>query len=1775
MSRTSNSSWWPFRTRSKVGAGGRRKRRLAGPCAVEARPLNFEGLESRLLLSISVIVTGTTTSSTVTFTSDSLTDELYLAESSSGLLEWHDQTTSTFSSDLGGQAVGLQTEDTTIATLIPSTIKAQTSSGNDLSVPDGGVFLQNSLGNFFTLGYSLTIQAQSLGSSNQLLDIQSTVDTQGGKFTVSGFSNVTLGTPASGSQAAVGATISTRNLGAFNYLNLYGTLPSYTNNDYLNDASQGDSGALSVTVANPDPNNPFLSVGFNTPQITVEPGSELLTQAAGTYQPGNITLKASNTNYTLDGLAFPTLEATVRQSAVDFMDSTKSSPTIVNGGTIDIEANSGDIPLVQTLAAGLTGPSTSDQFASWGPWVNSLLTTVLQTASLIPGLNLAVLPLSINYRNAASTVTAGEYTQIIGSGDVTPGSTSTADAEGEAIYRVGTQFGAAIAFMMGTTDAQMNVSSDAQITSTGGDITLSSTANTTDTDTARVSQNTGNAPINANDIAVALGIGVINQTANASVAKSATVMASGDINLTSTGNTENTALPTTGTYVSGLAGVAVGVNYTTNNITATEDGTMISGAGTSAPTLKFDPDTDIDFVHNAIKVSSKAMANLQTGQSFTYSSNNNGPIGGLTSGTTYYIIVPTTLTDEIQLAATAADADSGTFIPFRQYPTLTDISLATPVTVPISDVNETDGTITFDSNPGFKNGDKLTYTAVPGEMIGGLASGTYYAIVNSASPDTLQLSLTAPTQGPTGPVNGAVVPLNLDPEFTGFQQNLPVTVNPRKMQPNTIKFSFNAGFTLGDSFIYQGSGITGLTPGVRYWAIPDSQDSTSTSTVIQLADSDTDAQAGTALPISSSIVGGMNILTFDPSVSIDSTDNTIDMGFNYALAGALPSGTALIYHGALGSVVQGLVDGQTYYVIQDSQDPRLMRLASTSASDAMAAATAGTAFFTAQSMAAYTAAFDAYLASNPGDNSGAVNAGNAGEATAISNANNGEDWTSTAIDNARIGNPYSVGTFNVTVNPAGQPVAGSGSTVDFGFDAGFVTHEPLVYEGPATTNDQGIIGLTVGQTYLITLPDRISHPGLVEFVDSSGNPISVSLASGTTTNVMFASPTSDNVSVSSNELTFNNLSDPSSSVPFDPGLKTGDPFAYLGPVSSSDGAIANLSTANTTQTIYYVILTSIPGIIKLADSPTDAKAGNTISFGPLTGTTTTNINYAVPFTPEDTRLFVVTALGNIDTSMMAFDLPFTASPNTLTPQGTAGVNITATLSDSQNSFVASGIGGTPSIQDAITKPEVAAPSVNGAISNAAAGMGGTGTSLENSLQFVPGSTGQSPNLSLAGAVFVQITPVDIVTALVGADARIESGTNVAISASLTQTVDSSTTASLTGQDGKQASTSSGLAGALALGIGYYTPTVTAEIDSLASVDAAGTISVTAATTIPLEVPQSVNSVEGDILYNPGNPNYNLTNFLTGLLTDGMLGLGTDILNNIASAKVNPQDEARTAVGGNIQFFDYVNDTQAIIGDANINQQVSDPNALGMNQGIVFRNPAQSVSVSATTEYENAAEAGSFDLNLSPVSLIQNIRDKGLKQGLGSAVDLVGDSKGQNAIGASVFIDVVSNTTSATIDSGARRHRLRRLTRCQCPADDHRLLARPVRRRRRQCGRRRHGCLVQRDGPHHCPDPGRRHRERRQGLGRPYPPGRSGFCHRRRQHDLGRSHRRRRHRKSHRCRIRHGGQQCEPNDARLDRQHVDADHARLIRHRLTPCQRHRRGPGRHSHLRRGVHLVQIR
>lgn len=74
-------------------------------------------------------------------------------------------------------------------------------------------------------------------------------------------------------------------------------------------STAGDAGDLTVQVNNPDVLNPILNVGFDYPHITLNTGAQVLAQADSSHKPGDISLTATNTNYSLDGLSFPTLAA--------------------------------------------------------------------------------------------------------------------------------------------------------------------------------------------------------------------------------------------------------------------------------------------------------------------------------------------------------------------------------------------------------------------------------------------------------------------------------------------------------------------------------------------------------------------------------------------------------------------------------------------------------------------------------------------------------------------------------------------------------------------------------------------------------------------------------------------------------------------------------------------------------------------------------------------------------------------------------------------------------------------------------------------------------------------------------------------------------------------------------------------------------------------------------------------------------------------------------------------------------------------------------------------------------------------------------------------------------------------------------------------------------------------------------------------------------------------------------------------------------------------------
>ncbi|MCX5734321.1 MAG: LEPR-XLL domain-containing protein, partial [candidate division NC10 bacterium] len=204
-------------------------------------------------------------------------------------------------------------------------------------------------------------------------------------------------------------------------------------------------------------------------------------------------------------------------------------------------------------------------------------------------------------------------------------------------------------------------------------------------------------------------------------------------------------------------------------------GTAIDFGNTTAPTgtqsltpqpykREFDASTKVSATADTIDLG--AGQKFTTGQAVTYSAGGGSAIGGLTSGTTYYVIASDT-TGTVKLAATAADARAGKAIDLTSASTgthslaedksrgvdnqvnaqqnLADKKAKESGTKEFNSSTKVEvGTETIDlgANHGLTTGDAVVYSAGGGTAIGGLTDGTtYYVIVVDAT--TVKLATTA------------------------------------------------------------------------------------------------------------------------------------------------------------------------------------------------------------------------------------------------------------------------------------------------------------------------------------------------------------------------------------------------------------------------------------------------------------------------------------------------------------------------------------------------------------------------------------------------------------------------------------------------------------------------------------------------------------------------------------------------------------------------------------------------------------------------------------------------------------------------------------------------------------------------------------------------------------------------------------------------------------------------------------------------------------------------
>ncbi len=344
----------------------------------------------------------------------------------------------------------------------------------------------------------------------------------------------------------------------------------------------------------------------------------------------------------------------------------------------------------------------------------------------------------------------------------------------------------------------------------------------------------------------------------------------------------------------------------------------------------------VDTVANTINVGTN---NVQNGDSVVYDNGGGTSISGLVKGQTYYVIKSNANANAIQLATTKG----GSAIQFLSPGTSSSQSLTSASqSFGPGAVDTTNNTITIGSSNPFTTGEAVVYSANGGTSIGGLKDGqTYYVILDSSDSTKIQLAAT-----PADASAGHAIAL------TSGGSNSSQTLTPASIiftpsdvtsSPLAINVGANNPFVSGEAVVYhKGSSsdtsIGGLTDGTTYYVVTNPTHLNQ----VELAASQSDATAGHTITLTSAGTGTSQKLTpvsaTFGTAAVDTTNNTITIGSNNPFM----LGQAVVYHNGGGTSIGGLKDGQTYYVIPDSSDFTKIQLAATPGGNVIALTSGGT-----------------------------------------------------------------------------------------------------------------------------------------------------------------------------------------------------------------------------------------------------------------------------------------------------------------------------------------------------------------------------------------------------------------------------------------------------------------------------------------------------------------------------------------------------------------------------------------------------------------------------------------------------------------------------------------------------------------------------------------------------------------------------------------------------------------------------------------------------------------
>ena len=579
--------------------------------------------------------------------------------------------------------------------------------------------------------------------------------------------------------------------------------------------NSGNAGAITLT-------GPAASLSPLAGQAITLHSNATLNAGTGATA-GAVTLSVSDAGYVAPPSPFA---ATPRAVSISL-----DSGATIDGGTIAIQASASDLSQpgeTVPIAQGLTGELASllGGIPGYG-------------GTAFPGMDVAAI-----VRGANASVTIDGAT-INGTNSVSITSETDVQSDANAVVLPFGTMDAAPAYAQAVGTANTAISGTTQIISTSGDVLIAANGTTTVDTTAQTL--TSGTPT----FSIAAAISYNNVTAQATVGAGTTIKAaSGSVNVLANGVETTTTDASTGTSLTGNSGVSGVAAFDFATVAATVNGAITAGNTLNTSTSFNGASTGkggaVDVATGTVYLPGN---DLTTGEAVTYAIGpGDTPIGGLSAGTTYYVINDGNGYVQLANAPVIALDASGTDPAATQ--SLSSIATQAFSLDAVDNQGPGNTSEIHIDNDGFNNGDTVVYSSA-GSPLGGLTNnGTY--VVQALDDSTFQLlnmhgSVVAVSQGTTIG----------DQTFDDITDGQVQTINLAYVSGNALYLAAH-GFINGQSVTYDllesggANAINGLSNSASYTVKVISANE------IELKD----PSGGAVVPITAPGTASLNLLSY-------------------------------------------------------------------------------------------------------------------------------------------------------------------------------------------------------------------------------------------------------------------------------------------------------------------------------------------------------------------------------------------------------------------------------------------------------------------------------------------------------------------------------------------------------------------------------------------------------------------------------------------------------------------------------------------------------------------------------------------------------------------------------------------------------------------------------------------------------------------------------------------------------------------------------------------------